>query len=62
MCGYFKTVINQKGTCPGDQFTDSLNQSVTATVEYIEGKVRNKSYGIVNIVEDFKTQRSPAVK
>ena len=46
----------------GDQFTDSLNQSVTATVKDIEGKVRRASYEIVNIVKDLKTQRSPAVR
>ena len=46
----------------GDQFIDSLKQSVMATVKDIEGKVRRASYGIENIVEDFKTQRSPAVR
>ena len=42
--------------------TDSLKQSVTVTVRDIEEQVRRESYEIVNIIEDFKTQRSPAAK
>ena len=43
-----------------DQFTASSKQSMTAIIKDIEGKVRRACYEIVNIVEDFKTQRSPA--
>ena len=48
MCGYFKINELQKGKWLGDQFTDSVKQSVTATVKDIEGKVRRESYEIVN--------------
>ena len=62
MCGYFTINELQKGKWLGDQFTDSLKPSVTATIKDIEGKVRRALYEIGNIVKDFNTQRSPAVR
>ena len=38
MCGYLKIYELQKGKWLGDQFTDSLKQSITATIKEIEGK------------------------